>query len=180
CEIGICIMDWNLNDVENYCKVIKPYNEKLKYDEPALKVNKLTMAEIRKGEDASVVVDEIIDLAKKYKVGRIKPVLCGHNIVNFDFLFLEAFFKFHKKDMWEYFEKCCIDTLWWAGFRHKELDNFKLGTVLGKENIYLSDAHTALGDTESTKELAKCFLRALRGEGQGISKQKKFRETFQF
>ena len=180
-EIAFCIINWNLNDVSNYCKVIKPYNPNLEYNKAALEVNKLTMKEINNGEDSSVVVDELIDLMKqsKKRTGK-KPVMAGHNLDKFDMPFIEVFFKFHKKDIWDYAECVTIDTMWLARWRHNESENFKLGTILGKENIYLSHSHTALGDAESTKELVKCFLKALRSEGQIISKQNKFRNTFQF
>jgi DNA polymerase III alpha subunit (gram-positive type) len=183
-EIAICVIDWDLNDVITYNKIIAPYDRKLKYEESALRVNKLTMADIRKGKDSYEVIDDIIRLFEQSKNRtKKKPVLCGHNFENFDIPFIEAFFKHHKKDLWKYVERYCIDTMWWARWRHKESENFKLGTIVGKEDIYISDSHTALGDTESTKELVKLYLKALRGDGnkaEGTTQERRFRTTFQF
>jgi len=183
CEVAFCVMDWDLNDVVHYNKTIAPYDKNLTYSPQALEVNKLTMAEIKNGASSRDVLDKIINLfeASKKRTKK-KPILCGHNIENFDFPFLEAFFKFHKVDLWKYIERYCVDTMWWARWRYKESENFKLGTVLGKEDIHISSSHTALGDTEATKELVKCYIKALRGDGKAAetTPEKRFRNTFQF
>jgi len=182
-EFGIVVLDWELNYAGEYCKIVCPYNKDHKYEAKALEYSKLTMSDINGGTDSNIVVGEIIDLFKqsKKRTGK-KPILCGHNVQSFDIPFIYHFFLYHKKDLWSFVEGYCIDTMWFARWKYKESDNFKLGTVCSNEGIALGDAHTALGDVQSNSELVKIFLKLLRGEGGKINKneEKRFRTAFQF
>lgn len=195
CEIAIIRTNWKLEEQERYRTVVAPHdrgnwvNPKFpwgEYKSQALEVNKLTMKEIEAGKDSKLVVRELIELFKRSKkdTGKL-PVLVGHNIIKFDNPYLDNFFARHKEDLWKFVEKDhFIDTMWWGRMKYEESENYKLGTCCTNENIDLTSesAHTAMGDIISNCELAKIYIKNMRGEG-GISNQstrKRFRETFQF
>jgi DNA polymerase III alpha subunit (gram-positive type) len=183
-EVGFIALNWDLEEVERYEKIIKPYSEELTYEPKALEVNKLTMEMINNGEDAEKVLDEVIKFLKesKKRSGK-KPVLCGHNMAAFDNRFLRAFFECFKKKLDDYVEvESGVDTMWWARWRYPELVNYKLQTVLEVEKLYNKNSHTSMADTEATAELVKIMLRALRGESSVQKKAplRRYREDFQF
>lgn len=191
-EVGLVVLDWNLQEVERYQTVIAPYDKDNwptppygEYNKQALEVNKLTMEDIRAGKSSKDVVRELIEIFKrcKKKSGKL-PLFAGHNFIKFDAPYMEDFFKRHKEDLWKYVEKDFIlDTMWISRLKTEESENFKLGTSCLNEKIELASesAHTALGDVLSNAELIKIYLRSLRGEGQGVvEKKKRFRDNFQF
>ena len=177
-EVSIVVLNYDLENIEKYCKIVKPYNVLLKYEVESLKISKLTMKDINSGSDSQVVINEMCELFKRSKdrSGK-KPVLVGHNIQSFDLPFLCRFFDFHKRNLWLFVENYCIDTMWISRFAYKELDSYKLGAVCNRNGISLSNAHSALGDVIANAELLKVFLKSLRGKEV---EEKRFRTEFQF
>lgn len=171
----------NLSDLESYNSLIRPYSDVYTYTEGALKANGLTMNKIKSGEDSKKVIGELCEYFTKYKRGRNLPILAGHNIQKFDNLFLEELFKFHKKDLWKFVNKdFFIDTMWWARLKWFESSNYKLGTCCDNANIELIDAHRAVNDTIANKDLAKDFIKSLRGNGDSLITEKRYRDSFEF
>jgi len=196
CEIAIIRTNWKLEEQERYKVVVAPHDEGNwsdpknpfgVYSPQALEVNKLTMEEIKKGKNSKDVIRELIELFKRSKkdTGKL-PIFVGHNIKKFDNPYLENFFQRHKEDLWKYVEKDYhIDTMWWGRMKYEESENYKLGTCCTNEGIDLTseNAHTAMGDILSNCELAKIYIKNMRGEGDNSSVQgpkKRFREVFQF
>lgn len=182
-----------LEEIDRYEAVIAPYDnldgERVTYTPETLKVNGLTMKQIENGKPSKEVVSDIMAFAKKHKRASKKPILAGHNIEKFDNPRLDYFFLCHKKDITQYFENWDIDTMWWSALKWPnagdggDILDHKLGTVCAKSGIKLSNAHSAMPDTEANAELVMTFLRSLRGSGEPIVKQEKQERTrtkFQF
>lgn len=191
CEIGVVVLDYALNEIDSYGAVIAPHDKGGWgdeaypygiYDKKALEVNKLSMRQIEEGENSETVISCLRQMMiESKKRTKKKPILAGHNIRRFDIPYLKNFFSRHKLDLESYVEADFeIDTMWWARVRHEELDNYKLGTCCSSEGIEMINAHTALGDVKPNAELVKKYLLSLRGSGQGIVKEKRFRTEFQF
>ena len=181
CEIAICPIDEELNNLEEYTSIIAPYDDKLEYTDGALKANGMSMEMIKGGKDSKEVVRELCQYLTSLKRGRALPILCGHNISKFDIPFLEAFFTFHGKDLWKFVEKSYhIDTMWWARTKWTESTNYKLTTCCDNVGIELVDAHRAVNDTRSNKQLVIDFIKSLRGNGDGSVEVNRYRKTFEF
>ena len=181
--VEVCFMafDTDLNDIKEYTSLIAPYGE-YTITSQALQANGLTLEQIKAGKDSKVVVQELEVFLKSLKIGREKPILCGHNIDHFDLPFLDEFFGFHKKRISELVnDKFTIDTLWWGRVCWKESVNYQLGSCCENAGITLVDAHRAGSDTGANKELVKFFLKNLRDQGQGgVKQEERFRTQFQF
>lgn len=191
-EIAMISLDNSLNETGRYESLIKPYDSKLKIQEQALQANGLTMDQINSGKDASIVAVEIINFFRINKRGKELPVLCGHNIDNFDIPFLVNFLTFHKLDLFNFInDKITIDTMWWSRLKWQESVNYKLGTCCQNAGIDLTNAHRAMTDTVANAELVKVLISSLRGSSKIVSKgensaevelvgENTFREQFQF
>lgn len=180
-EVCFLAIDCQLNEIKEYTTLVAPYGE-YTIQPQALTANGLTLEQIRGGKDSMTVVQEIESFLKSLKVGREKPILCGHNIDWFDIPFLDEFFKFHKKELSTLVnDKFTIDTMWWSRIMWNESVNYKLATCCENANITLANAHRASTDAKANQELVKFFLKNLRGQGVGsLVKEKRFREEFQF
>ena len=180
-EIACCPIGTDLVELKEYDSIIAPYDESKVYTEGALKANGMTMEQINSGVDSKIVIDELCTYFNSLKRGREKPILTGHNIIKFDIPFLVEFFKFHKKDFFKFVnENFMIDTMWWGRMAWQESQNYKLSTCCSNAGIELVDAHRAVNDTRSNKELVKYFINNLRTVGASETKGSRFRETFQF
>lgn len=166
-ELAIVVVDLkNLEILEEYSSMIKPYSENLTYEEVALNITKISMEDIKGGKESQEVVDEILALSKKYTVGNNKPILVGHNIKDFDNLFFGEFMEQHKKDLYKVFNvDDCIDTLKEAHKKWSELANYSLGTVAHELGLTLKEAHRALPDTIANAKVFIELMKLLRGFG---------------
>jgi DNA polymerase III alpha subunit (gram-positive type) len=182
CEIAMCVMDNELNDIGEYSSgIIKPI-EGREMSQGALNANGITQEQLNEGRDGKVVAKEVVTFIKSFKKQKSKVVLCGHNIIKFDNPFLYEFLNEYGYDLGglvndEFF----IDTLFLSRVKYLESSNYKLGTICQKNNITLVDAHRALADTKANKELVKKFIISLRGEGGvQVIEEERPRVTFQF
>lgn len=182
-EIACCAFNHKLEDLKEYDTLIKTYDDSLVVTPGALKANGLTMTEIETGKDSLTVVNELIDFFSSLKVKSQKPVLGGHNIKKFDIPFLEKFFQFHKKKLWDYVDTELFDTLILAHHAWSEHNpNYQLGSCCATIGVQLINAHRALPDTRANAHLLKYFLGNLKGQSQGQIQsvgKRKFRESFQ-
>lgn len=186
-EIGAAAFDWNLNNLpEEFCEIIAPYDDKLTYVPQALAVNGLTMDDLNKGKPFEEVMYNFIKyLAAMHRISKKKSVVIGHNIDSFDIPWI--LYSLDRvnltKDFWKYVDSYYIDTLCWSRIRHTDIPNFKLGTVVELNNIQITNAHSALGDVYANRDLAKEYIKSLRGLNSGETQsvvKPRFRETFQF
>ena len=181
-EICVIAINNNLEDIGLYSSIIAPYGN-YQITQGALNANGMTLEQIKSGKPSDQVIAELIDFLRPLKMGREKPILCGHNIDHFDIPFIDEFFTFHKKKVSDYFnDKFTIDTLWWSRVAWQESTNYQLATACFNAGIELVNAHRAETDTNANKDLVKYFLKNLRGEGMSKDKvqEERFRSTFQF
>ena len=182
-EIACYPINENLVELKPYSSpIIAPYDDNLVYNDQALKVNGTSMNQIENGESSKIVCKEFVEYLKSLKKGRNLPILIGHNL-KFDIGFLEAFLSFHKKDLWSLINKeFQIDTMWWGRMKWPSSINYKLMTCCDNAGIELVNAHRAMSDTQSTKDLVKYFIRNLRSQGTQTEKkeEQRFRTQFQF
>lgn len=178
-EVAMIATNHLLEDVSEYESLIKPYGD-YTIEEQALKATGMSLELIKTGKEVEEVVGEIAKYLTKHKVGRNKPILCGHNIAKFDIPFMIEMFRYCKRDFLSLInEDFYIDTMWWGRIMWNESVNYKLSTCCDNAGVELVDAHRAMSDTRSNKDLVKYFLSNLRTEGSK-NNQKRFRETFQF
>lgn len=183
-EVGIVILDSNLNVVKEYESLIKPYGDKFIQKE-VLEVTGLTLQEINTGKDVKQVVTELIDLIKPFKVGKfMKPIFVGHNFEEFDIKFFESIFSFCKKDVFEVVSKHIEDTMWLSRMKwgiDGESTDFKLPTCCHRAGVEIVQAHRALVDTRSTAKLFTYLMNSLRNKNVGGKvEEKKIRDSFKF
>jgi DNA polymerase III alpha subunit (gram-positive type) len=181
-EIAVCVVSSELEDLGSYESLITPYGN-LEIKQAALDANGITYDLLKsKGKSPDVVCQELIKLFNKYKSGKSLPILVGHNIDKFDLDFLISFFKFNKQDLSKYINNdVTIDTLIWSRLRWTESVNYKLHTCCQNAGIELVNAHRAMVDTVSTKELFKYFMKGLRCSGNELEvKENRYRATFEF
>lgn len=181
-EIAICVMDSELKDTVEYESLLKQYRDSKEYQPIALSVSNITLDMLKEqGKDPKVVLKEVKDLLIKSKSDGKKPILVGHNLDEFDLIILDNFFTENGEDLSKYVEtKMTIDTMWWMRLMKPSQVNFKLGTCLEEVKIDLTQAHRAMNDTRATKELARIFIRNLRGESFRETLETRFRKVFKF
>ena len=167
-EVAFVIVSPELDIVEKYSSLIKPYLSTAEYGVKAAEVSGITKEDcIKEGKPPKEVVEDIIELATTLKVGKAKPVLVGHNLREYDSYFLENLFIFCGKNLYDYFQPILIDTLEESWKLFPEAPDYKLGTMCGQFGIELVEAHRALPDTISNAELWIAMLKRLRGGGEG-------------
>lgn len=137
------------------------------------------------GRELPVIVDEIIEFAKKAQLTKGKdtpPIIVGQNI-GFDVGFLYQIFDFAGKSMkgafagadgYHGFLPHTIDTINLGRLMldgDKSVTSYKLEVFAEKMEIDLVDAHDADADVEATNEILKGFASRLRsGDGTGLKK----------
>lgn len=180
-EIACCAFDFNLNDLKEFSTGIMKIYDNREITDGALNANGITRQQIQNGVDPGEQVKLLIEYFKSLKVGNSKPVLVAQNGDKFDIPFLDNMFSALKQDLSKWVNTdFTIDTMWWARLKWEELPNYKLHTLCETSNIELVNAHRAMADTRATKELVKTFIRSLRSNSDGESKENRFRTTFEF
>lgn len=190
----------NYEQILAYDNIIKPYDEKLTYDQAAINIHGLTK-EIcqRDGVTLQQLADDIELVCKEAAQGcspYAKPVLVGHNIL-FDVPFFCDILARGKKDIsklldgandrYGNFVPNVIDTEQLCknaeGFTNDASLRFKLGLCCTRFGIQLIDAHRAMNDVMATKELFVQLMTRLRSEGGAVLAENgevdSFRKKFQ-
>lgn len=181
-EIAATPFSSSLVDLKEYeSGIIKPYDlENRSITEGALMANGITMNQLNNGIDSQKIADEFAKYLVTFKIGKNKPILCGHNILSFDIPFLSDFFKIHNHKLEDYVDlDFSIDTMWWCRVKWEEQVNYQLGTCCEKIGVELTDAHRAIRDTRANKNLVKDLIRSLRSDKKSEDKEY-VRPRFQF
>ncbi|NCU26219.1 3'-5' exonuclease, partial [Candidatus Nomurabacteria bacterium] len=112
-EIGFVIINKDLEEVERHSFLIKPYDPKLEYSPQALKVTGLSMDILNsKGLDARAVAESVQEIFSRNSKGvKEKLVLVGHNF-QFDYWFMDAFFKRFDLQIGKYTDETFLCTMW--------------------------------------------------------------------
>lgn len=154
CEIAMIITDNQLNPLNEFHTLIKPYRredstELVSYKPEAMAVNGISVNDLRnKGREVSLVTKEIKELIHNWQV----VTLIGHNSIAFDVPRLEYLLnRFQNRTIKKMFH---IDTLSLAKNRYK-LDSYSLENLCNLFGIVNEKAHSALGDVKATIELYK-------------------------
>lgn len=137
------------------------------YNPQALDATKISLnLLVKEGIDIEKAFKQSLDFIKKHTIGNSKPLIAGHNIIKFDNLFLEKFFKQNDEEMFKYFsDRIIIDTIDWARLRWFDTPNYTLGTCCNQLDITLKSAHRALPDTIANAKFLAKMLKSFRGEG---------------
>lgn len=166
-------------EISRYETFIQPYSD-LTYDDAAMKYTGITFAQLHSGLPIKEAVKELcnqFEIANTAKTHTKKPILLGHNI-GFDIGFIMKAFNFCKVDISKYLS-CTMDgngnmipsyfdTMWlsrmkWGG--DESMTKYNLGVCCEKGGVALTDAHNAMNDVVSTKELFISFMNGLRSSG---------------
>lgn len=185
----LCIDSISLQEMYRETWYQKPYAG-LEYQQQALDVTGITMSQINSGLSTQKTVERMIALfeqANPSKKKDRKPILVGHNLIDFDLQFLEFIFTYERKNLYDYIDQNHLDTLRLARlfwFNDPTMTKFKLGICCERIGISASEAHTSMGDVESNTELFKYFVNKIRQseankDGQ-FTTQGRFRDRFQF
>lgn len=190
-QIGFIAVDsFNFEVKYKFNSYIKPYDDALFMTKQASELTGITKEKcIQEGRELKEVLDEICQIFKALKVSYYLPILLGHNL-SFDTMYLCDVFnrvygmnsgKGGVNKLYDYVLQTCMDTMIFA--RHKFINNevpdFKLNTLasyIGYENTH---AHDAFADVETTLELYKYFIGALRSDGKN-SYQAAQKKDFKF
>jgi DNA polymerase III epsilon subunit-like protein len=152
CEIGILIVNDELEVVLERSFIIKPYtrpdsDELVSYKEDAMAIHGISMEEIEAGEIVTLVCEAINEMLIANNVTSI----IGHNIKLFDFRRIEYLFdRFTQHNFYYELE----DTLELSR-KHLNLSCNKLSSVCDHFKIDHLDRHRALGDCKATLEVYK-------------------------
>lgn len=157
-EFGCKFLDINLNIVKSYKTLIKPNNIDLDKPLPdwslgAFKVNKIDTEELKTAPKSSEVVPIIIGMFMEAG----KPILVGHNIINFDIPMMERLFNQNGKNFLQFIGRPIIDTysLSYVVVGNK-VTNFKQSTLAKFFDIKISgDSHRVDYDTYENTALFK-------------------------
>lgn len=199
-QIAISALDIDtLQSVDQYVSHVKPYGNK-RYEDDALKGTRLTLEFLEaNGKDPKQVVQESEAFLQKYtpkKGFKDKPIFIGQNPL-FDIGFANVFLKEFSKNTLEkyytgkwfgdYYIPTHADTVVMAKLMYgSRLPDYKLGTILEKAGIELTDAHDAMNDVKGTESFIVLGTQKLRMKGNSSSSQSseeatghRFRTTFE-
>lgn len=192
-QIGFIVLDgFTMQEKYRYDSYIYPYSEQHYLSKQAVDLTGITMDKLKKeGKPLKVVLDEILNIWKGFKVSYYLPIFVGHNF-SFDQMYLEYAFDYIYGantgkngvcKMYDFVMKSSIDTMTLARqkFINDEVANFKLETIgeyLGIQNV---SAHDAFADVEQTADIFRYFMTCMRNENKGGIQQIQRKEmSFQF
>lgn len=201
-EIAIISIDGsNLKKINEYQKLIAPYDDSLYYDPKAAQVSNISYdMVVEEGERIDIVAQEVLQIfaeanTRQEKSPGLRPILVGHN-VQFDIDFLHHLFYYGlgrdyqkqmesvlhgRKDYHGNFQPSYLDT--WSLTKswlqeEKELMNYKLGTVVERLGVDINNAHRAMNDVVSTTEVLRVYLNNIRSGANSNNRSQ--REGFYF
>lgn len=151
------------------------------YNPQALEVTHISIDMLlEEGVEWNVAAKQIGELIERHTIGNSKPILAGHNILDFDNPFFEKLLLLNDIKLFEVVNRLMIDSLDWARLRWFELPNFTLGTCANALGLSLKEAHRALPDTIANAKVIVAIIKSMRGEGkqQGSYQRRKFSMNF--
>lgn len=188
-----------LEKIDLISEFIKPYGD-YQYDDQALKATGITFEDIDGGKDVKEVVMMIAELCKRADLytnkGALRPIFVAHNSP-FDKGFLMQIFSFCKKipelqkhsygevDFFGNYQPEFMDSIILSKLIYGNDDDmvkYNLTSCVTRAGIELVDAHRAISDTMSLKDMVCSFIRKMRSEGsqEAATVKEKFRKHFQF
>lgn len=167
-EIAMVVVSLDtLEIVDEFSSLISPYSARETYEAEAAEVSHISYDLLEEqGEKSTIVAEKIVEFIKKHVEGNSKPILCGHNIKDFDTPFFEKFLEENELDLSKLVnKKFTLDTLEMARLKFTELANFSLGTCANEVELTLKEAHRALPDAKATAKFVIKIIQLLRGLG---------------
>jgi DNA polymerase III alpha subunit (gram-positive type) len=155
--------------IYSYDAFVKPYNN-LQITPKALESSRVAMKDINAGIDTITLIRELIrifKLANKSGKGQTKLILVGHN-TGFDMGFLEYFFQYMNKNLYDYVSRSFLDTMLLAklmeagNLKSTENQKYNLTALSERFGIKLHNAHGAPADVQVTKQVLIKILNNLR------------------
>lgn len=159
-EVSFAILNNEFEIITDFTKLVKPYNFKendLTYTQTALDITGLTIEMLEEeGQEIKKILLEFKKALLSAKKGKIKPIICGHN-VKFDITFLKSNFTNVLNYNIEEDLGIILDTLSLCYFCDIEQENYKLDSLAKKLNLSQTQAHRSLSDVYTTIDLLKYF-----------------------
>lgn len=167
-EVAFVYVSPELEVLGTYDTLITPYSDTAEYTAKAAEISGITKADCEEGGiPIGEAVANIIEFFEAHQTGKAKPVMVGHNLIEFDSYFIENMFIMAGKKLYDYVSKKMVDTLDECHKIFPEAPDFKLGTMCGQFDIELVEAHRALPDTVANAQLWIGMLQRLRNESSG-------------
>jgi len=146
----------------------------LAYSSEALEITHMSIELLlEEGLDRKEAFEKIKESVIKHTVGNSRPVIAGHNIIEFDNPFMKKLFEDNGYNFLKFVNNFVVDTLQWSRVRWLELPAFNLGSCANEIGLTLKEAHRALPDTIANAKFLIKMLKSLRGEGDQKSKYKR-------
>lgn len=191
-EIALqCIDGETLREVGRYTSYIAPYVAE--YTQVALDYTGITIEKLNtEGKPIQQVGKEIFEWVKEMRQltdtssYTKKPVMVGHNVI-FDIGFMQQLAKESKCDILSqfdskksyhgeipiYLDTVVLSKLAWGN--DETQTSFNLGSCLGRIGSEVHDAHKAINDVISTKDLLCYFINKMRSESITQNKESEIR-----
>jgi DNA polymerase III subunit epsilon len=156
CEISLTVVDENLNPVDTFTRLIKPYYREtgsthfVSYKNDAMKANKLSVEILRsKGEPIYKVLTDLREVMIKYGVSTI----IGHKVKVFDIPRMDYLGK--RFLGWSFLDFECECIFEMAKDLVPGLPGYRLEDLCNHFGIVNKDPHRAGGDSIATLEVYK-------------------------
>ncbi|MEM4260386.1 MAG: 3'-5' exonuclease [Candidatus Woesearchaeota archaeon] len=147
--------------------ILPNYLPDYQIEKDALVTNGINMSYIEKyGIPSRKFIDELLEKMQELNINNTFSsrkknsyknfYLVGHNISNFDVMFLEKMFQENGKNLYDYFNRALIDTYILSKMmfsKNDKIANLKLETVCNFLKIRLNNAHTAYGDAFANAQM---------------------------
>jgi DNA polymerase III alpha subunit (gram-positive type) len=186
-EVSFAILNYEFEVITDFTKLVKPYDftfkqQTLTHTQGALDVTGLTIEMLEdEGEDIKKVLFQFKKALLSAKKGKVKPIICGHN-VKFDLKFLKTnFTNILNYDIDEDLG-IVLDTLSLCYFFNLEQENYKLESLAKKLNFSQTQAHRSLSDVYTTIDLLKHFKQgnSTKNTTQTTEQPKQQKQAFSF
>ena len=194
CEVAmIAIKGDTFEEIGRYEAIVQNYND-LEYTPQAMNVHGITMNQINNGATIQEMVQGMTDLFKKANDGMgawNKGILIGHN-GQFDISFLNYAFNYCKKDLSKVVASskedgypAFLDTMWLSRMKWNNdntMTHFKLSDCISKAEVDLVDAHRAMNDVISTKDLFVKLTKDMRSNAVSVGDsalEERYRTNFE-
>jgi DNA polymerase III epsilon subunit-like protein len=160
-QITMQVLDPNtFQALHTFESFVKPYNN-LTITKEALEHSRVSMKEINAGIDSAALMKAIINvfkIANKSGKDQSNPYFVGHNF-GFDFQFLEYLFTYHNKNLYDFAQRVCFDTLAMMklfegnSLKASESSKYNLTNCCERMGITLRNAHGSAADVAATEAL---------------------------